>query len=84
MTTWSGVDALAGKRALPKDEAEQAQLDDVLRRARRTDWLLLGTGLAGIGTAVIGAFTSFRSAPASAAIVPLPGGVAITAGGRFQ
>jgi hypothetical protein len=86
VTTWSGVDALAGKRALPHDEAEQAQLDDVMRRARRTDWLLLGTGLAGVATTVVGAWlTDWRGSPATrgAAIVPLPGGLAITAGGRF-
>lgn len=87
VTVWSGVDAMAAKRALPRDEAEQAQIDDVLRRARRTDWLLLGTGLAGLGTAVVGVWlTDWRRAPAppvTAAIVPLPGGAAITAGGTF-
>ena len=78
---------MAGKRALPPDEAEQAQIDDVLRRARRTDWLLLGTGLVGLGTAAVGVWlTDWRRAPAppvTATIVPLPGGVAITAGGAF-
>ncbi|MFT3771182.1 MAG: serine/threonine-protein kinase [Minicystis sp.] len=57
VTTWSGVDALAAKRALPQDAAEQAQIDDVLSRAHRTNFLLLGTALAGAGTAVLGVFT---------------------------
>lgn len=84
ITLWSGMDAIAAKRALPKDAAEQAQIDDVLGRARRTDWLLLGAGIAGLGTTALGVFfTSFRRAPVTAAVVPVPGGVAVAAGGAI-
>lgn len=81
-TIGSGVDAMARKRALPKDEAEQAQIDDVLGRARRTDFLLLGAGLAAVGTAVLGVWwTDWKGVRATAAVVP--GGAAITASGTF-
>lgn len=85
VTIWSGVDAIAAKRALPRDEAEQTQLDDVLGRARRTDWLLLGTGIAAVGTAVIGVWlTDWRGASATATVVPAPGGATFAAIGRFR
>ena len=91
ITVWSGVDALGAKRALPASPV-QAQEDDVLARARRTDYLLLGAGLAGAGSIVLGAWlTDWRrrapdgAAPPipAAAVVPLPGGAALAAGGRF-
>jgi hypothetical protein len=81
-TIGSGVDAMAAKRALPRDEAEQAQIDGVLGRARRTDFLLLGAGLAAVGTAALGIWgTDWRGVRAAAAVVP--GGAAIAASGRF-
>ncbi|APR75043.1 Hypothetical protein A7982_00389 [Minicystis rosea] len=104
VTTWSGIDALAAKGRLPKDEAEQTDLDSVLGRARRTNYLLAGTAIAGVGTVVAGIFTSFGNGPTApkagnapkgvahagakaldvdVTVVPLPGGVAIAAGGRF-
>jgi tetratricopeptide (TPR) repeat protein len=93
ITLWSGLDALAAKHALPASPT-QAQEDDVLARARRTDYLLLGTGLAGVGTIVLGAWlTDWSRRPPSASAIPLslsgvaatplPGGAAISAGGRF-
>lgn len=89
VTVWSGVDAISAKHALPAVPA-QSQEDDVLARARRTDYLLLGAGIAGVASAAIGAFlTEWRprapadAAPATAAVVPLPGGASLVAGGRF-
>jgi hypothetical protein len=87
VTLWSGLDAISAKNALPSP-APKAQEDDVLSRARRTDYLLLGAGLAGVGTAVIGIWATRWSRPASPAAVgvtaaPLPGGAAVLAGGRF-
>lgn len=83
VTTWSGVDAIAAKDALPT-EPEQSQNDAVLARARRTDFLLGGALLAGVGAAVLGVwFTDWRGAGASATVLPLPGGGALAARGRF-
>lgn len=89
VTIWSGVDAIGAKRALPRDEAEQSQLDDVRARARRTDWLMLGAGVAAVGTAVIGVWlTDWRgagsSATMSATVVPAPGGATFAAIGTFR
>ena len=52
ITIWSGMDALAAKRALPA-QPEQSQDDAVLGRAHRTDALLAGTAVAGLATAAI-------------------------------
>jgi hypothetical protein len=83
LTIWSGVDALAGKHALPS-EPEQAQNDAVLGRARRTDVLLAGAALAGIGSAVLGIwFVDWRGSRAAAGISPVPGGATFTARGGF-
>ncbi len=82
LVVWSGTDALSAKRALPA-APDAAEEDDVLARARRTDYLLLGAGLAGVGSAVIGAaFTDWRGPPA-VGVAPVPGGAALTVGGRF-
>jgi hypothetical protein len=91
-TLWSGIDAVAAKNALPSP-ASQAQEDDVHGRARRTDYLLLGAGLAGVGTAVLGIWVTRWSRPPPAgklvpspvalAAAPLPGGGAVLTGGRF-
>src|SRR5262252_6073533 len=48
VTIWSGVDAIRAKDAL--HEPMKADEDDVRARARRTDYLLLGAGLAGLAT----------------------------------
>jgi hypothetical protein len=85
VTVWSGVDAISSRDALPAAPS-RAQENDVLARARRTDYLLLGAGLAGVGSAVLGAWLTdwHRGAPATAGVAPLPGGgAAIAAGGRF-
>jgi hypothetical protein len=84
VTIWSGVDAIDAKGGLPAAPM-QAQEDDVRGRARRTDWLLLGAGLAGVGTIVLGAVGTDwkkppRDAPA-ARLVVVPGGAIV--GGRF-
>jgi hypothetical protein len=81
VTAWSGADAIAAKHALPASPY-QSQLDDVLHRARRTDYLLLGTGLAAIGTAVVGVLTDWRGR-ATAGVAPVPGGAVIAASGRW-
>ncbi len=75
---WSGADALAAKHALPA-APDQAQENDVLARARRTDYLLLGAGLAGVGSAILAGLT-FRG---SAVVAPVPGGAWLGVGGRF-
>ena len=83
VTVWSGLDAIAAKNALPAAPT-QPQEDDVLGRARRTDFLLLGAGLAGVASAVIGiGFTSFRQRSARAAVVPVSGGAALAASLAF-
>ena len=80
---WSGVDALEARHALPA-APDQAQENDVLARARRTDYLLLGAGLAGVATGVIGgAFTDWHGSRTTAGVVPVRGGAALTAEGRF-
>jgi len=82
---WSGLDALSARRALPAAPT-QPEETDVLGRARRTDYLLLGAGIAGVGTAVIGAaLTDWRGAgtKATAGVVPLPGGASLAVGGSF-
>jgi hypothetical protein len=85
VTAWSGADAIAAKNALGPVSTQPLE-NDVLQRARRTDFLLLGTGLAGVGTAIVAGFTSWRGGSASAALVPLPfqRGVAVAVEGRFR
>lgn len=83
ITAWSGVDALAGKRALPAAPS-QGQEDIVLARARRTDFLLGGAALAAVATAVIGLrFTRWTGGHAGVGIAPVAGGLALAAQGRF-
>lgn len=82
LTTWSGLDALAAKRALPS-EPEQAQNDAVLGRARRTDVLLGGAALAGAGTAVLGLWFVKWSGSVAAGVAPVAGGSVLVAHGVF-
>jgi hypothetical protein len=85
VTVWSGIDALQARHALPA-APDQPQEDDVLARARRTDFFLLGAGVAGVASAVLGAaLTDWRggSARATALVVPVPGGASLAVGGRF-
>jgi hypothetical protein len=88
VTAWSGADAISAKNALPRGPTE-AQEDDGRSRARRTDFLLLGAGLAGAGTAVLGAVgTAWRRAPAvttgiALAPAPLGRGASASLSGRF-
>jgi len=84
LTVWSGVDTLSSKRALPVSPT-QAQEDAVLGRAHRSTALLVGAGVAAIATTVIGVrFTDWSGGQVAAALAPVPGGIALTAGGRFQ
>jgi hypothetical protein len=83
VTTWSGLDALSAKRALPA-EPEQSQNDSVLGRAHRTDALLAGALLAGVGTATLGFwFTDWSGGKAVAAIAPSPDGASFALRGHF-
>jgi hypothetical protein len=94
VTVWSGVEAIAAKNALSSPSTTPLE-DNVRSLARRTDWLLLGAGLAGVATAVVGVwFTDWHPghdggpesppnppgsrAAVRAALVPLPGGAALT------
>ena len=84
VTAWSGANAISAKNGLtnhPSGDAESAVLSD----ARRTDWLLLGAGLAGVATAVVGIWlTDWHPsdggghAPVRASFAPLPGGAAVS------
>ena len=83
ITTWSGLDALASKRALPA-APDQTQEDAVLARARRTDGLLAGAALVAAATTVIGVrFTEWTGGRATAGIAPVAGGFALVTEGRF-
>lgn len=83
VTTWSGLDALSSKHALPHTPTT-GQVDDVRSRARRTD-ILLGSAV------VVGALTTWAGVSlvhwggvgTSASLVPTPGGALCTARGRF-
>lgn len=84
VTTWSGLDALASKRALGASPT-QSQVDDVKTRMRRTD-LWLG------GTVVVAAFTGWaglqlvrwNDTPGSAGSIALvPTGPGVTLRGHF-
>jgi hypothetical protein len=84
VTVWSGLDALAAKRALPLAPT-QPEETDVLGRARRTDYLLLGAGVAGLGTAALGLFgTTWHRAPVAAALVPSPAGAMLVGSWTFR
>jgi hypothetical protein len=89
VTAWSGADAIAAKNGLKNPSTTGAE-DAVLADARRTDGLLIGAGVAGLATAVIGIwFTDWHPAgdagkpTARAAVVPLPGGAALSAAFAF-
>lgn len=53
LTTWSGVDALAAKRALPA-EPTVAAVDDVKGRMKRSDGFFVGTLVGAAATALVG------------------------------
>jgi hypothetical protein len=79
ITTWSGFDTLSAKDDFPRTKAGN---DEVYSRATRTDVLLGATIVAGALTAYTGLFL-VDFAGGTAAVVPLPGGVAAAASGRF-
>lgn len=80
-TTWSGLDALAAKDALSAAPS-QDDIDDVLARAHRTDALLIGTGVAALGTAFLGA-TTRADAPVRPTVAPVAGGLTALVTGAF-
>jgi hypothetical protein len=88
VTVWSGVDAIHAKNALPSAPT-QLEEEDVRGRARRTDWLLLGAGLAGVGTVLLGtlgtAWPKSRptDAPATTSFVVVLEGALVRVAGRF-
>ena len=86
LTTWSGVDALAAKRALPPAPT-QGEEDTVRARARRTDFLLGGAALVAVATTIVGVrFTAFHGAAVTAGVAPVAGAgaPAFVVGGHFQ
>jgi tetratricopeptide (TPR) repeat protein len=83
VTVWSGLDALAGKNALPPGPT-QAEENAVLSRAHRTDFLLLGAGVAALGTTLLGALgTSWHPQTSAPAVVVTTGRLELAYQGRF-
>lgn len=87
LTVWSGLDTFDAKKKLPEGEAPQAQIDDVLSRALRTDVLLIGAGVAGVATAVMSvwfvAWDRPSGAKARVVVAPVAGGAHAALQGRF-
>ncbi|MCA9598134.1 MAG: hypothetical protein KC776_32705 [Myxococcales bacterium] len=81
ITTWSGLDALSGKRELPSTPTT-GQVDDVRGKVRRTDILLASTVIVGAATAYAGLeLVQWGDASVSAAVAP--GELRLGARGRF-
>lgn len=82
-TTWSGLDTLSAKHALP-DRPTTAQVDAVKSRILRTDILLGGSVIAAALTTWAGvSLVDWNGGTASAVLVPAPGGALGAAVGRF-
>jgi hypothetical protein len=78
LTIWSGTDTLSAKSS-----ATESTWPHVQELALRTDLFLAGAALLGGATAAAGLWLVDWGSNAQAAAVPLPGGAALLARGRF-
>jgi hypothetical protein len=62
LALWSGLNTLSKRDEYEKDPTKE-RYEDGVSRERRTNWLLGGTAVLGVGTAALGLFVTHWSMP---------------------